>query len=109
MTKVSILGLGAMGSALAHCLIKNGHVVSVWNRSPEKAAPLVQAGATACETVDDAVAASDLILTCIRGHRDVVGLISGVETPVPLMWSGGDVYRAEIPGQSGGTSITTSP
>jgi len=82
MTKISILGLGAMGSALAHCLIKSGHVVSVWNRSPEKAAPLVQAGATACETVDDAVAASDLILTCIRGHRDVVGLISGVETPL---------------------------
>jgi len=82
MTKVSILGLGAMGSALAHCLIKNGHVVSVWNRSPEKAEPLVQAGATVCETVDDAVSASDLILTCIRGHRDVVGLISGAETPL---------------------------
>ena len=82
MTKISILGLGAMGSALAHCLIKNGHVVSVWNRSPDKAEPLAQAGATVCETVDDAVAASDLIITCIRGHRDVVGLISGAETPL---------------------------
>lgn len=82
MTKISILGLGAMGSALAHCLIKNGHVVSVWNRSPDKAEPLAQAGAAVCETVDGAVAASDLIITCIRGHRDVVGLISGAETPL---------------------------
>jgi len=82
MTKISVLGLGSMGSALAHCLIKNGHVVSVWNRSPEKAEPLVQAGAKVCETVDDAVAASDFILTCIRGHREVLDLISSLEAPI---------------------------
>jgi len=82
MTKISVLGLGSMGSALALCLIKNGHVVSVWNRSPEKAEPLVQAGAKVCETVDDAVADSDFILTCIRSHREVLDLISGLETPI---------------------------
>lgn len=82
MTKISVLGLGSMGSALAHCLIKNGHVVSVWNRSPEKAEPLEQARAKVCGTADDAVAESDLILTCIRGHREVLDLIIGLETPI---------------------------
>lgn len=30
----------------------------------------------------------------------------GPDVVVPLRWSGGDVYRAEIPGQPGGTTIT---
>ena len=100
MARISVLGLGSMGAALAHCLLKNGHDVSVWNRSPEKTAPLAQAGALVCETVDDAVSASDCVLTCIRGHRDVVGLISGLETPIEgktiCDMSTGDTDDAEI-------------
>lgn len=82
MTKISVLGIGSMGSALAKCLIENDHVVSVWNRSPEKTEPLGQAGARVCKTVDDAIAESDLILTCIRSHREVLNLISSLETPI---------------------------
>jgi 3-hydroxyisobutyrate dehydrogenase-like beta-hydroxyacid dehydrogenase len=44
--KVSVLGLGQMGSAIAERLLDAGHTVSVWNRSPGKAANLVAKGAT---------------------------------------------------------------
>jgi 3-hydroxyisobutyrate dehydrogenase len=38
MTKVTVLGLGAMGSRMAANLLKAGHAVTVWNRSPEASA-----------------------------------------------------------------------
>ena len=45
MSDISVIGLGAMGSALAHTLLQNGYSVTVWNRTAEKAEPLVSAGA----------------------------------------------------------------
>ena len=82
MTKISVLGLGSMGSALAHCLVRNGHDVCVWNRSPEKAEALAQAGAKVCATANDAVAASDFVLACIKSHRDTDALVGGLDTPL---------------------------
>ena len=38
MSEVTVIGLGNMGSALARALLENGRAVTVWNRSPEKAA-----------------------------------------------------------------------
>lgn len=78
MAKISVLGLGSMGSALANCLVENGHDVSVWNRSPEKAEALGQAGAKVCASPDDAVAASDFVLICIKSHRDTDTLVDGI-------------------------------
>src|SRR5918996_263690 len=43
--EVSVIGLGAMGSALARALLSNGHRVTVWNRTSAKAEALVQDGA----------------------------------------------------------------
>ncbi|MBW2390550.1 MAG: NAD(P)-binding domain-containing protein [Deltaproteobacteria bacterium] len=40
MTEVSVIGLGAMGLALARTLIETGHDVTVWNRTAGKAGPL---------------------------------------------------------------------
>lgn len=42
---VGFIGLGLMGREIAANLIKAGHEVTVWNRSPDKAAPLLAAGA----------------------------------------------------------------
>ena len=49
--KVAVIGLGDMGSALARAFLNQGKDVNVWNRTPEKAAPLRQMGATALPTV----------------------------------------------------------
>src|SRR5437868_2309712 len=45
LMQIGIAGLGRMGVAIAARLIEVGHTLTVWNRSPEKAKPLAQAGA----------------------------------------------------------------
>lgn len=68
---VSFLGLGEMGSALARAALTAGHRTTVWNRSADKAAVLVDAGARPAGTAADAVAASELIVVCLFDHRSV--------------------------------------
>lgn len=82
MTKVSVLGLGSMGSALALCLIKEGYEVSVWNRTAEKAEPLAKAGAQVHVFADEAVAASDFAIICIKSHQQTAELVDGLATPL---------------------------
>jgi 3-hydroxyisobutyrate dehydrogenase-like beta-hydroxyacid dehydrogenase len=70
-TTVSFLGLGEMGSALARAALDADHATTVWNRSADKAADLVAAGARAVNTAAEAVAASDLVVVCLFDHRSV--------------------------------------
>lgn len=69
-TAVTVIGLGSMGAALAEAFIKAGHPTTVWNRTASKAAPLVAKGAVQAEAVEDAVAASPLIITCLTTYDD---------------------------------------
>ncbi|MDI3419248.1 NAD(P)-dependent oxidoreductase [Streptomyces luteolus] len=62
---VTVIGLGSMGSALAAALLDRGHLVTVWNRTPDKARDLVERGARLAATPEEAVAASPLTLTCV--------------------------------------------
>lgn len=66
MTDIAVLGLGAMGSRMAMNLIKAGHRVTVWNRTPAAAAPLVAAGAAQAATPKDAAASSEIVMTMLR-------------------------------------------
>jgi 3-hydroxyisobutyrate dehydrogenase-like beta-hydroxyacid dehydrogenase len=75
MKSVSAIGLGAMGSVLAQVLLQNGYRVTVWNRSVEKAAELVEAGASRASSPSEAVRASDATITCIRSHVDTRHLL----------------------------------
>lgn len=68
MRHLSVIGLGAMGSALATTLLKAGHPVTVWNRSAAKAAPLQALGATLAPSVGAAIAASDMTLVCVDNY-----------------------------------------
>ncbi len=45
MTHVTVLGLGIMGSGIAHNLLKAGYPLTVYNRTKEKATPLIAASA----------------------------------------------------------------
>ena len=69
--QVSVLGLGAMGSALAAALVKAGHATTVWNRSTSKTSDLVAQGATCADTAGDAVRASRLVIACLLDHASV--------------------------------------
>ena len=44
MAKVTVLGIGAMGSRMAISLLNAGHQVTVWNRSQAKTEVVKQAG-----------------------------------------------------------------
>jgi glutamyl-tRNA reductase len=55
--EVPVIGLGAMGTALARALLCDGHHVTVWNRTSAKAGPLVREGAVLAPSVASAVAA----------------------------------------------------
>ncbi|MGP3916417.1 NAD(P)-dependent oxidoreductase [Nonomuraea sp. 10N515B] len=69
--QVSVLGLGAMGGALAGALVKAGYATTVWNRSAGKADDLVAQGAKAAATAGDAVRASRLVIACLLDHASV--------------------------------------
>ena len=63
--QIGIAGLGRMGAAMAARLMDVGHTVSVWNRSPEKARPLTDAGATLAATPEDLAQRSDAVITML--------------------------------------------
>ena len=68
MSEVTVIGLGNMGSALARALLENGRTVTVWNRSPEKAASLVEMGAVLAPHINAALTASPIILICVTNY-----------------------------------------
>lgn len=75
---VSVLGLGGMGVALADALLKNGHDVTVWNRSPARADELADRGAAVAATPAHAVTASPLVLLCVTDVAAVSAVLDQV-------------------------------
>ena len=63
--RVTVLGLGAMGSRMAHRLVEAGWTVTVWNRSPGAVEPLEAAGAVAAATPREAAQAGDFVLSMV--------------------------------------------
>jgi 3-hydroxyisobutyrate dehydrogenase-like beta-hydroxyacid dehydrogenase len=68
MSEVTVMGLGNMGAALAEALLAHGRSVTVWNRSPHKAAPLVEKGAELAQDAPAAAAASPVIILCVTNY-----------------------------------------
>lgn len=70
-TKLTIFGLGAMGTAMATQFLKQGHTPTVWNRTAAKANPLVEQGAHLAATIPAAIAASPLLIFCLLDNAAV--------------------------------------
>ncbi|GAB4199681.1 MAG: NAD(P)-dependent oxidoreductase [Roseiflexaceae bacterium] len=66
MQTIAMLGAGAMGARIAHNLLKAGYAVNVYNRTPERTATLVAAGATFAATPHEAAAGADLVISMVR-------------------------------------------
>lgn len=79
MGDITVIGLGAMGAALAQALIKAGRNVTVWNRSPEKMRPLVSLGAHGPSRLTEALEASPRIIVCIPDYRTTTELFDQPE------------------------------
>jgi 3-hydroxyisobutyrate dehydrogenase-like beta-hydroxyacid dehydrogenase len=63
--KIGLIGLGLMGRPMGMNLLKAGHVLTVWNRTPSKAQELVSSGAVLAKTPKEVAAASDVLLTIV--------------------------------------------
>ncbi|MEM6110319.1 NAD(P)-dependent oxidoreductase [Mycobacterium sp. 050272] len=74
--KVSVLGLGQMGTAIAERLIDAGHSVSVWNRSAGKAADLIDRGATELDSLNEAWA-SEVCITMLADSAALTQVMLG--------------------------------
>ncbi len=68
--KVGFIGLGAMGSAMAANLLKAGHEVTVWNRSPQAAEALRALGAAVADTPAQA-ASGEVLLSMLANDQAV--------------------------------------
>lgn len=65
MAKLAFLGLGMMGSGMASCLLRAGHEVTVWNRSPQKAESLVATGAKLALTPKEAARGAEAVFSMV--------------------------------------------
>ncbi|MGW8887633.1 NAD(P)-dependent oxidoreductase [Streptomyces sp. NPDC055749] len=76
---LTLLGLGAMGTALARTWLDAGHPLTVWNRTPARTEPLAALGARAAGTAAEAVAASDLVVLCLLDDASVEEALDDVD------------------------------
>ena len=75
--KLGYLGLGMMGFPMAWRLLDAGHGVTVWNRSPGKAAPLVEAGAQLADQPRDVADTASILFMCLTDAPAVEEVVFG--------------------------------
>ncbi|MCG5211833.1 imine reductase family protein [Streptosporangium soli] len=68
---LTLLGLGAMGTALARTWLAAGHPLTVWNRTSARADPLAAEGATVAGSAAAAVAANRLVVLCLLDDASI--------------------------------------
>ncbi|MGP9016826.1 NAD(P)-dependent oxidoreductase [Streptomyces sp. BR1] len=68
LAPVTVLGLGAMGQALAGAFLAAGHPTTIWNRSAGKAEELVDRGAVRAASAEEAVLAGELVVVSVVDH-----------------------------------------
>jgi 3-hydroxyisobutyrate dehydrogenase len=74
MPKLSILGMGTMGRAMAGCALRAGIPTVVWNRDPAPAQSLADQGAEVAPSVVDAVRNVDVVITMVTNADAVVSI-----------------------------------
>ncbi|WP_205325584.1 NAD(P)-dependent oxidoreductase [Glycomyces sp. YM15] len=68
---IGILGLGAMGSAIAARLRETGYTTTVWNRTAARTEPHVKAGSNAAATIAEAVQNTDIAIAVLLDHAGI--------------------------------------
>lgn len=75
--KIGFLGLGTMGAPMANNLRKSGHAVTVWNRTPAKAEPLVRKGARLARTPRECAGGQDAVFACLADEKALEAVLEG--------------------------------
>lgn len=74
---VALVGTGVMGASMARRLLAAGHRVTVANRTPERARPLVAEGAAWAATPAEAAAGAGVVITIVGTPDDVRSVYFG--------------------------------
>ena len=77
--QIGWIGLGKMGKPMAANLQEAGHQISVYNRSKDKAASLMQKGAKVHDTTKDLAKNSDTIFSMISDDSTILDIALGQE------------------------------
>lgn len=68
---IGFIGLGAMGSPMAACLLVAGHALKVHDARRHAGAPLVAKGAAWAETAGEAARGAEVVFSCLPGPKEV--------------------------------------
>lgn len=77
--RITVLGTGRMGSALAIGFVADGHVVTVWNRTASKARPLEAKGIRVADSVEEAISEAELVVGNVSDYPSTAALLAPVE------------------------------
>ncbi|MFA3917675.1 NAD(P)-dependent oxidoreductase [Ruegeria hyattellae] len=88
---ITVVGLGAMGTALATALLDTGRNVTVWNRTHEKMKSMVERGARGADDLDEAISASPRTLICLLNYSTTNALFD--TRPVSKAAAGSNIIQ----------------
>jgi 3-hydroxyisobutyrate dehydrogenase-like beta-hydroxyacid dehydrogenase len=77
MASVGFVGLGVMGGGIARRLLDAGHELVGWNRTKEKAAPLVEAGMSWCDRPREVAERSDVVFSMVTNVAALEAITDG--------------------------------
>jgi 3-hydroxyisobutyrate dehydrogenase-like beta-hydroxyacid dehydrogenase len=86
--RIGFIGLGNMGSAIASNLIKAGHTLTVYNRTPSRTEGLKSAGASVAGTASEAAAGAEALITMLADDHAVEDLIFAPGNAIAALPSG---------------------
>lgn len=80
--RIGLIGLGIMGAAMAHNLLRAGFPVTVFNRTARRMEPLLEAGAAAATSPADVARQADVVITMVTDSPDVEHVVFGKALPL---------------------------
>ncbi|WP_415950038.1 NAD(P)-dependent oxidoreductase [Streptomyces sp. KLOTTS4A1] len=83
LAPVTVFGMGPMGQAMTRALLKAGHEVTVWNRTPGRAEAVVAEGARLAATPSEALATGELVLLSLTDYQAMWDILSDATAALP--------------------------
>ncbi|ABS24841.1 NAD(P)-dependent oxidoreductase [Anaeromyxobacter sp. Fw109-5] len=75
--RIGFVGLGTIGEPIANNLRKAGHDLTVWNRTPSKAAHIVSKGGKLAGSARECATGRDLVITCVSDEKALDTVLEG--------------------------------
>jgi len=105
MTTVAFCGLGQMGAPMAARLLDGPDQLMVWNRTPERAAALVEGGARSAATPAEAAAGADAVVTMLSTPEALEEVVFGTDGVAAGVGSGATLIEMSTVGAAAVRSL----